>query len=255
VKPAHLHTGLIVSLGLHALLVLFYLNTNLKPPVQPEGSPLELSLNMFQAMSAAPSFAQPAAAEPVELPKDAQPQPQKTRAPQTVANTPPPPVTPRESVTRTQPEQVEAIQSRTESMEEEQAEPETETAPSPQSAELAAAESSAQEQAAMGTRNSEQRDIELQRYNLELLAAIERAKHYPNRARRRNQEGTVMVAFIIDLRGVISDIHILESSGHRTLDKAATDAILRIGQFKPIPESIGLSKMEFRVPINYELAR
>jgi len=248
VKPAHLHTGLIVSLGLHALLVLFYLNTSLKPPMQPEGSPLELSLNMFQAMSAAPSFAQPAAAEPVELPKDAQPEPIPTEATQTVANTPPPPKTPRESVTKAQPQQVEA-------REEKQAEPETETAPSPQSAALAAAESSVQEQAAMGTRNSEQRDIELQRYNLELLAAIERAKHYPNRARRRNQEGTVMVAFIIDLKGVISDIHILESSGHRTLDKAATDAILRIGQFKPIPESIGLSKMEFRVPINYELAR
>ena len=252
-KPAHLHTGLIVSLGLHALLVLFYLSTSLKPPVQPEGSPLELSLDMFQAMSAAPSFAQPAAAEPVELPKDAQPEPIQTAATQTVANTPPPPETPRESVTRPQPQQEEAKKAEAEPREEKQAE--TETAPSPQSAELAAAERSAQEQEAIGTRNNEQRDIELQRYNLELLAAIERAKHYPNRARRRNQEGTVMVAFIIDLRGVISDIHILESSGHKTLDKAATDAILRIGQFKPIPESIGLSKMEFRVPINYELAR
>jgi protein TonB len=232
---------------------MFYLHTSLTPPAQPEGSPLELSLNMFQAMSAAPSFAQPAAAEPVELPNDAQPEPQKTQATQTVANAAVAARLAKKPVTESQPRQVEARKAEVEPQEVKQTEPEPTTMASPQSAELSAAQSSAQEQASMGTRNAQDMEIELQRYNLALLAAIEREKYYPNRARRRHQEGTVTVAFVIDLQGVIRNIRILESSGHSTLDDAATSAIQRVGQFRPLPESLGLNQMEFRVPLSFEL--
>ena len=201
---------------------------------------------MFQAMSAAPSFAQPAQAEPTALPEDAQPEPQpRTQAVQTVANAAVAAAVTKKAVTAPQPQQVEA----------KKAETEPTKAPSPQSAQLSAAQSSQQEQASLGSRNSPEQDIELQRYNLALLAAIERNKYYPNRARRRHQEGTVTVAFIIDLQGVITRIRIVESSSHPALDDAAISAIKRVGQFQPLPESIGLKQMEFRVPLSFELDR
>jgi protein TonB len=253
VKTAHLHFGLLISLGLHSLLVLLYLNNSFEPPSQPEGSPLELSLDMFQAMSAAPSFAQPATAEPAALPKESQPEPQQSQATQTVANTPAP-KTPEKPVTEPQTQQVEAKQPESEPRETRQTKTE-QTEASPQSTQISAAENSAREQASAGTRNNRESEVELQRYNMELLAEIERAKYYPNRARRRHHEGTTTVAFIIDLKGVISNIRIEESSGYSTLDNAAVNAIQRVGQFRPLPESLGLHSMEFRVPLSFELGR
>ncbi len=52
--------------------------------------------------------------------------------------------------------------------------------------------------------------------------------YYPRLARRKNIQGTVILGFAIDLRGTLSNIHIVRSSGFAILDMAAEDALLKL---------------------------
>lgn len=55
-----------------------------------------------------------------------------------------------------------------------------------------------------------------------LLARIEGKKRYPQAARRVGAEGTVEIFFSIDGNGRINSASIKSSSGHRSLDIAAS---------------------------------
>ena len=48
---------------------------------------------------------------------------------------------------------------------------------------------------------------------------------YPERARRRNQQGTVVIRALIDPQGNAASVEIVRSSGFDSLDEAARDAI------------------------------
>lgn len=48
---------------------------------------------------------------------------------------------------------------------------------------------------------------------------------YPPAARRRQQEGTVVIAFACDERGVVTEVTVQRSSGHALLDAAAVAAV------------------------------
>jgi protein TonB len=56
---------------------------------------------------------------------------------------------------------------------------------------------------------------------------------YPERARKRNQQGTVSLRFWIGTDGKASGIEVVESSGHRILDEAAQDIIAGC-KFQPL---------------------
>jgi protein TonB len=51
------------------------------------------------------------------------------------------------------------------------------------------------------------------------------ALEYPERARKRNQQGTVRLRYQIGTNGKATDITVIESSGHRLLDEAAQKII------------------------------
>ena len=55
---------------------------------------------------------------------------------------------------------------------------------------------------------------------------------YPGMSRRRNEEGIVVLSVDVDAAGVGSNIQIVQSSGHRRLDKAAVKA-LKKARFSP----------------------
>ena len=86
-----------------------------------------------------------------------------------------------------------------------------------------------------------------------LIGRIHQKKYYPRQARRRRQEGTVLVAFVIDRSGRLSDVHVARSSGHDSLDRAAIKTLKKISPFRALPPELGVSRWELAVPIAFDL--
>ena len=75
---------------------------------------------------------------------------------------------------------------------------------------------------------------------------IERAKVYPDAARRQGIQGTTDVRFRIGPDGVVAAVEIARSSGHALLDEASADAVRRAG---PYPASGWI-----RITLTYRVA-
>lgn len=90
-------------------------------------------------------------------------------------------------------------------------------------------------------------------YYHHLLAAIERNKFYPVKAKKRGQEGEVILEISLSSDGRITDIQVAKSSGFFTLDKAAFRAVKKIKKFKPFPITLTLNATTVQVPMSYRL--
>ena len=77
---------------------------------------------------------------------------------------------------------------------------------------------------------------------------IEKEFVYPRIARRRGLEGKVVVSFVICKDGTVHEIKIVESSGHKILDKNAVACVNRAAPFPPPP-----TRAELVFPITYML--
>ena len=86
-----------------------------------------------------------------------------------------------------------------------------------------------------------------------LQRAIARHQRYPAGARRHGQSGVATLAFVIDADGRLSQIRLAQSSGHDALDRAALQALARLGRFDPIPKSLGRRTWSLRIPIRFDL--
>jgi periplasmic protein TonB len=89
----------------------------------------------------------------------------------------------------------------------------------------------------------------LRRWQQDLIAEIERHKHFPAGAQGR--AGVVRVAFSIDATGRLISVRVAASSGSTILDDAAIDLIRRAQPFSPPPEGLGPSELSFVAPIRY----
>jgi len=92
-----------------------------------------------------------------------------------------------------------------------------------------------------------------QHYLAALAARIDRSKFYPRVARRLGEEGMAVVGFVIQRNGELTDIHIVESSGHQRLDEAAIKTLRRVTPFRRIPEAIDRERWPITVPIAFSL--
>lgn len=90
-------------------------------------------------------------------------------------------------------------------------------------------------------------------YKRDLLAAIERHKRYPLRARKKGYQGEVLVLFTVLRNGTISGIEIAGASRWAVLDRAAAGAVRKLGRFKPIPPRLGRDHWRFQVPIRFAM--
>jgi protein TonB len=81
-----------------------------------------------------------------------------------------------------------------------------------------------------------------------IRAALERAKNYPQTAKRRGIEGTAIVEFSIDIKGMPENVKIEKSSGSDILDSAALSTITRAA---PFPHDI----RSIKVPISFRLEK
>ena len=84
-----------------------------------------------------------------------------------------------------------------------------------------------------------------------LLAAwLDRHKEYPDRARRKHQEGIVLCEFAIDRQGQVLSYRIVQGSGYELLDEEASELMVRANPLPPPP--VGMDQT-YVVPIVFAL--
>jgi protein TonB len=90
-------------------------------------------------------------------------------------------------------------------------------------------------------------------YKARLRQLIVANKRYPKRAKRRRQQGTVRVSFVVYANGIIKNIRAVNSSGHIILDKAAISSIEKISGKLPFPPDLKRTQWVITVPVAYQL--
>ena len=92
-------------------------------------------------------------------------------------------------------------------------------------------------------------------YLVKLGKWLTRHKHYPSIARRRKQEDTVKVRFVIDADGTLISYQILEASEFSSLNKAVVSLLERASPMPAVPAAIreGKNEFEYTIPIEYKL--
>jgi protein TonB len=75
---------------------------------------------------------------------------------------------------------------------------------------------------------------------------------YPETARRRGLEGTVLLSVLVRSNGTVGEVKLAKTSGHRLLDAAAMGTI-RDWQFIPGRRGERPVQMEIRVPVRFQL--
>lgn len=79
------------------------------------------------------------------------------------------------------------------------------------------------------------------------------APAYPREALRDGEQGTVLLKVLVDVDGRPLDVQVARSSGHRALDRAAREQVLRRWTFRPAMrdghavQAIGLVPVDFRL--------
>ena len=86
-----------------------------------------------------------------------------------------------------------------------------------------------------------------------ILDRLDRLKRYPARARRRGDEGTVILAFTLNRDGSLKEYAIRKSSGSKALDLEVKKLIRRAAPFPAVPANISQEELELSVPISFTL--
>ncbi len=76
---------------------------------------------------------------------------------------------------------------------------------------------------------------------------------YPEQARLKNQQGTLLVKFGINKNGTLAYVNVIRSSGYPILDEAAVKAIKEASPFNPLPERFGIDRLNIYATFTYEL--
>lgn len=83
---------------------------------------------------------------------------------------------------------------------------------------------------------------------------MERAIHdYPAEAQRARLEGVVLISFLVDAQGRMSNIEIKRSSGHRLLDRAALASLKAVTKVPSPPAALVAMAKPITVPIAYRI--
>ena len=90
-------------------------------------------------------------------------------------------------------------------------------------------------------------------YQKQVLAHLARYQVYPREARSRGISGVVRVIFALSRNGQVLSVTIAVRSGEQILDQAVLDMVRRAAPFPPFPDSIAQARMEFPVPIRFDI--
>jgi periplasmic protein TonB len=86
-----------------------------------------------------------------------------------------------------------------------------------------------------------------------LLKHLQEFKSYPREARRRDEQGVVLLAFSIDRNGHVVSRRIVQSSGHPDLDAEVLSLIERAQPMPAFPPSMTEAQLSLTVPIRFSL--
>ena len=86
-----------------------------------------------------------------------------------------------------------------------------------------------------------------------LLKHLQEFKSYPREARRRNEQGVVLLAFSIDRNGHVVSRHIVKGSGHPDLDAEVLSLVERAQPMPAFPASMTEAQLSLTVPIRFSL--
>jgi len=85
-----------------------------------------------------------------------------------------------------------------------------------------------------------------------VLARLQLAKRFPEKARARGDEGRAVVRLSIHRNGALGQSRIARSSGSALLDQAALDTVRRAAPFPPLPVEIVGAALVLNAPINFK---
>ena len=77
--------------------------------------------------------------------------------------------------------------------------------------------------------------------------------NYPSSAAQRRQQGTCLLRITIDRRGNVSNVELLESSGHRILDDEAITAVRQGATYGPLPRAFQHEELKIMAFFDYRL--
>jgi periplasmic protein TonB len=91
------------------------------------------------------------------------------------------------------------------------------------------------------------------RWEIELVAHIERFKRYPPEARARGDQGVARVAFTVDRDGWVRGTRIVQSSGSLELDGEALAMLARAQPVPRPPNRVPADDLSFVIPVRFNI--
>lgn len=86
-----------------------------------------------------------------------------------------------------------------------------------------------------------------------LLRRLQEFKSYPPRARNKNEQGVVLLAFSIDRNGHVVSRRIVRGSGYPDLDDEVLSLVERAQPLPAFPPSMTEARLDLTVPIRFSL--
>lgn len=86
-----------------------------------------------------------------------------------------------------------------------------------------------------------------------LLSELARHFNYPDFARRRGWEGTVLLGLSVESDGHLDKIHVARSSGYAVLDRSALNSLSRLGYLVEASAWLDGRGMDMQLPVIYRL--
>lgn len=245
--------GLVIVIGIHALIILIALWT---PPTLPvpdtqAAAPKVMEVSLLTAappqpvteLSPGPQQVEAAAtSQPIETIEQQELLTHKD-AQTTISDAPKTPEPIKEKIPETVEEEVI-----TEQQMPAQPAPDT-TAPTA----LPAAPAETATAANMGA--NQQQLHEVQNWQQQLQTHLERRKRYPRQAQMRNQEGMPWVKFSMDRNGQVLSVTLAQSSGVDSLDKEALALVKRAAPLPAPPPEVEGETITLTVPIEFFINR
>ncbi len=90
-------------------------------------------------------------------------------------------------------------------------------------------------------------------YQQLIASLLNRAKRYPDSARRRRETGTGTIRIQLEPQGKVVRFNIVSSTGSASLDEELEAMVERAAPFPPFPQEIGVPSLTFTVPVSFRL--
>lgn len=89
----------------------------------------------------------------------------------------------------------------------------------------------------------------------ELMKYLQKNINYPRVSRDNGSQGKVIVNFVVETDGSITDVQVLKSSGDPLLDKEAIRVVEAMPKWKPGNQAGKAVRVRFTLPVQFRLAR